>query len=65
MIRSITNYLVAKVPSSFFEVSCSEVKLVLRVASLHLTWVNFVFALPCFVPALAFFGWHFNKIFDQ
>ena len=32
----------AKILSSFFEVSCREVKLVLRVAFLHLTWVNFI-----------------------
>ena len=45
-----------------FRVCCREVKLFLRVASLHLTWLNVIFAI---VSALAFSGWHFDKTYDQ
>ena len=52
----------AKVLSSFFEVSYREVKVDLKVAAARLTWVNFVFA---FFSALAFSGCHLGKIYNQ
>ena len=52
-----------KIIYSFFEVSCVEVKVVLRVVATDLVWLNFVFAI---FPALAvskpcLSEWHGDK----
>ena len=62
--RDLIDYKLVGGQSSelIFRVSCGDVKLVLKVASLHLTWLNFTFAI---VSALAFSGWHFDKTYDQ
>ena len=48
--------------SSFFKVGCCEVKVGLKVAAIHLHWVNFIFAN---FSALAFSGWLIVKTCDQ
>ena len=57
----------AKIIHSFFKVSCGEMKKVLRVAALSVTWKNFNLQSSLLLPYLyfAFSGWHCDTIYDQ
>ena len=62
--RDLIDYKLVVGQSSelIFRDSCREVKLVVRVASLHLTWVKFIFTIN---STLAFSEWHFDKTYNQ